>query len=217
MLGPEGVSRALVTRLVEQYPLAVSGFRRRYNADPLDIPHIVRVFPAERDTATIESFPAVFVTETETTGRLDTRRVDSDGERDVYEYRYRKRIFLFVTGDSTDQVDLLRKRLVLATREILLTNKILFDDGEQYIAVDGNTVKESFSDTVADNSGQFFSGAYLELDVTTEETLAAWPAPYGAAEEFVVVIDPTPTLVEFPIVEDDAGQGDIVPFPPEYA
>jgi hypothetical protein len=31
------------------------------------------------------------------------------------------------------------------------------------------------------------------------------------------VIDPTPTLVEFPIVEDDAGQGDIVPFPPEYA
>lgn len=190
MLGPEGVSRALITRLVDEYPAALTGFRERYGASVNDIPDILRVYPAERDVLSIESFPAVFVTESETTGRLDTRQLDSStGEEDTYTFRYRKRIFIFVTGDAVDPLDLLRKRLILATREILLTNKILYKEGGQYAAVDGNTVRESFSDTVADRSNQFLSGAYLELDVVTEEVLAAWPPPSPYPTEFVIAPD----------------------------
>lgn len=189
MLGPEGVSRALIARLVAEYPAVVAAFRTRYAAAPEDIPDILRVYPAERDVLSIESFPAVFVTESETTGKLDTRQLDATGESDLYSFRYRKRIFIFVTGDATDALDLLRKRLILATREILLTNKILYNTGGQYAVIDGNTVKESFSDTVADNANQFLSGAYIELEVVTEEVLAAFPAPPNAhGTEYIVAV-----------------------------
>jgi hypothetical protein len=188
MLGPEGVSRALINRLVAKYPSVIADFRERYNASADDIPTVMRVYPAERDVLSIESFPAVFVTESETTGKLDTRQIEADGESDTYTFRYRKRIFIFCAGDATDPLDLLRKRLILATREILLTDKILYNTGGQYAVVDGNTVRESFSDIVANQSNQFLSGAYLELDVVTEELLAAYPPPSEHGTDFVVPV-----------------------------
>lgn len=186
MLGPEGVSRALVDRLVTEFPDTIAGFRTRYNADEYEIPSVLHVYPTERELLTLMDFPAVFVTELETTGKLDTRQIDADGEEDLYSFRYRKRIFLFCAGDATDLVDLLRKRLALATREILLTNKILYKQDGQYAWVDGNTVRESFSEVSANGSGQFLAGAYIELEVVTEELLSAYPPPSENPTVFVV-------------------------------
>lgn len=191
MLGPEGVARALVTRLREMYPIVLAGFRERYGVDDVVLPEVENIYPAERSLVDIEGFPAIFVTELDTTGKLDTRMIESAEEGDLYLYKYRMRVFVWVVSDSTDSVDLLRKRLVLATREALLANKILHDAGGQYAELDANTLRESFSDTVAGENRELLGGAYLEMEIATQEHLAAWPGPIGAGVSADVALSDT--------------------------
>lgn len=178
VLGAEGVSTAIVTKLREHAPAKITQLRARYGADTATLPMPASLHSTAKDTLSIEEYPAIVCTTVDTTGRIGNRQLSSDGEFDVYQYKYRMRVFVFVTGADTEDTDLLRKRFVLAVREILLTNLILVDGAGQYALMDPNTIKESYSDVAKNDAEQLFAAAYLEFEVTTAESLASFPVTH---------------------------------------
>ena len=178
MLGAEGVSTAIVEKIRAHAPAKITQLRARYSADAATIPMPASLHSTSKDTLSIEEYPAIVCTTVDTTGRLGNRQLSSDGEFDVFQYKYRMRMFVFVTGPGTEATDLLRKRYVLAVREILLTNIIFVDAGGQYAELDPNTIKESYSEVAENDDKQLFAAAYLEFEITTAESLAAYPVPH---------------------------------------
>jgi hypothetical protein len=192
MLGAEGVSTAIKDKAEAAMPAKLAQLRARYSADEWTIPAPASLYSTNKDILSIEQFPSIIVTTVDTTGRIGNRQLGGDGVRDVYQYKYRMRIFVYVTGRDDEATDLLRQRYVLAAREVLLTNKILVDAGGQYAALDPNTVKESYSDVAADEAQMLLAGAYLEFEVTTSESLAAYPVPFPGEAEVIPSVDVLP-------------------------
>lgn len=188
MLGPEGVADAIVNRLRAQYPIKLAELRTRYNATIQELPGIRDVFDVEQDLRSIDMFPCVFLIETETDGRVSNQQIDMDGVEDEYFFRYRMRAFIWSIGEDTAYVARAIRRYILATREILLANKILHDRPGQHAAVDPNTVKESIGDMAVDEAGLRLGMAYVEFEVMTQEAITTYPGR---------LLEPGPTPVEF--------------------
>ncbi|AIZ01701.1 putative structural protein [Arthrobacter phage vB_ArtM-ArV1] len=201
MLGAEGVARALVYRIQARFPAKLAEIRTRLAVDAAELPELNAIYPHEINLRAVNAYPCMSVVEYETTGRIGNRQMDSDGDYDEYSYRYRMRVFIWGMGTDHVGTDLLRKRLTLAAREVLLNDKIFYDQGGQYAELDPATLKESFSDVgdVADN--QFLGGAYLEFEVVTQETLKAYQ---GRVSD-----DPATIIPELGAV----GEGDTHPVP----
>lgn len=176
MLGAEGVSSAIIQKIRDNAEGKIAQLRARYGAAADVLPMPAALYTTDQDVLSIENYPAIICTTVDTTGRIGNRQLSSDGEVDVYQYKYRMRVFVYVTGHDYTDTDLLRKRFVLALREILLTNLILVDEAGQYALMEPNSVKESYSDVASNAASQLLAGAYLELEVTTAESLAAYPA-----------------------------------------
>lgn len=174
MLGPEGVAKALVYRLHERMPAKLAEMRTRLGVDAYELPDLRTMSPTEIDIRAVNDFPAVAVVEFDTTGRLGNQQIDMDAGYEEYVYRYRMRVFVWSMADGHIEVDLQRKRLILAIREILLQGKIIHDDptAGQYAEIDMNTLKESFSDVGSLTEEQLLGGAYIEVEVPTQERLA---------------------------------------------
>lgn len=201
MLGTEGVSRALVYRLLERFPSKMSEIRNRLALEPGELPDIAEIYPHEIPLVAVNAYPCIAVVTYETTGRLGNRQMESDGDFDEYSYRYRMRVFVWGMADNHVETDLLRKRITLAAREVLLNDKIFYDQGGQYAELDPQTLKESYSDIGDFTDSQFLGGAYLEFEVSTQETLKAYQ---GRVSD-----DPATIIPEFGAV----GEGDTHPVP----
>ncbi|AYD81510.1 hypothetical protein HYP71_gp016 [Arthrobacter phage KBurrousTX] len=203
MLGSEGVSRALVYRLMERFPSKLLELRNRLQVDGYELPDVQpeHFYPTEVNILAITTFPCISVVSYETTGRVGNRQFESDALYDEYSYRYRMRVFVWGMGDGEVETDLLRKRLALAAREVLLSGLILHDSNGQYAELDPQTLKESYSDVGERAAAQYLGGAYLEFEVATQETLAA---PQGVVSDQPPTITPGISLV---------GVGDTHPVP----
>lgn len=186
MLGPEGVARSLVGRLVERVPAKLAEIRTRLGVDAHELPNLDAVYATEIDVLAITNFPCMAVVEYDTTGRLGNRQLDIDSVYDEYQYRYRMRVFVWGMANGHVETDLLRKRMILAAREVLLTDKILHNDdaGGQYAETDAGTLRESFSDIGERAERQFLGNAYLEFEVVTQERLYVQVAPAEPAAIF---------------------------------
>jgi hypothetical protein len=197
MLGPEGVADAVVNRLRAQYPPKLAQFRTRYNATVKQLPDIRDVFDVEQDLRSIDMFPCVFVIETETDGRVSNQQIDMDSFGDEYFFRYRMRCFIWTVGEDTAYVARAIRRYILATREILLANKILHDTPGQNAIVDPETIKESTGDIAVDEAGLRLGMAYVEFEVMTQEAIATYPErPFSheGPPHFSTVSQPMPNL-----------------------
>lgn len=178
MLGPEGVARALVNQLYIRMPGKLAELRARLGVDAYELPDMKTLAPTEIDLRAVNDYPALSVVEYDTTGRLGNQQIDMDAGYEEYIYRYRMRVYVWVMADGKTEVDLQRKRLVLAVREILLQEKVIHSDDAagQYAQIDLNTLKESFSDVGSLTESQLLGGAYIEVEVPTQERLA-WLNP----------------------------------------
>jgi hypothetical protein len=201
MLGPEGVADALVNRLRAQYPAKLAQLRTRYSASLRELPEIRDVFDVEQDLRSIDMFPCVFVIETETDGRVSNQQIDMDAFADEYFFRYRMRCFIWTVGEDTAYVARAIRRYILATREILLGNKILHNTPGQNAIVDPETIKESTGDIAQDEAGLRLGMAYVELEIMTQEAIATYPErPYQNEDpvDISTVPSPMPNLPGLP-------------------
>jgi len=192
MLGAEGVATAILQKLETRLPAKVTEFRTRYGTTAAALPMPASLYSTEVDVLSVDKYPAIIVTTVDTTGRIGNRQLQGTGEVDVYQYKYRMRVFLYVTGTDHGPTDLLRKRYALAAREVLLTNLVLVDADGQYALLEPNTVKESYSDVATNQAQLLFAGVYVEFEVTTAESLAAWPEPLPGDVEIVADVGVIP-------------------------
>lgn len=197
MLGPEGVADALVNRLRTQYPSKLAQLRTRYSASIKQLPDIRDVFDVEQDLRSIDMFPCVFVIETETDGRVSNQQIDMDAFGDEYFFRYRMRCFIWTVGEDTAYVARAIRRYILATREILLANKILHEAQGQQAVVDPETIKESTGDIAQDEAGLRLGMAYVEVEIMTQEGISTYPErpnEFEDAPTFSTVPSPMPNI-----------------------
>jgi len=189
MLGAEGVSAAIVKKLETSLPAKITEMRARYGVPAAVLPMPASLYSTEMDVLSIDKYPALIVTTVDTTGKIGNRQFAGTDEVDVYQYKYRMRVFIYVTGKDHGDTDLLRKRYALAAREVLLTNLILVNAGGQYAILEPNTVKESYSDVATNQAQLLFAGVYVEFEVTTAETLAAYPIPIPGELDLTASVD----------------------------
>jgi hypothetical protein len=193
MLGPEGVARALVGRLHERLPDKLAEIRARLGVTAYELPDVLadNIHPTEADVLAIGQYPCIAVVEYDTSGRLGNQQTDLDAGHEEYQYKYRMRIYAFGMADGYVETDLLRKRLILAIREILLQDKVVHNDvaGGQYAEVDSNTLRESFSDVGSVEESQLLAGGYIEVEIASQERLA-WRIPAFSEVPPVMTVAP---------------------------
>lgn len=173
MLGHEGVVRALTIRLRERLPQMVAQLRAEVGADLFDLPNIPpeQIHPSEVDAVGKGLFPVFMVTQDGTGLQQSTRQVDVFADHDEYQFRYRCRVMLWATGDSPEETELQRKRLLLALRQTVLADRILYDNDGESAVVDHGYMREQFSVLAKDGMGKLLAGAYLEIEVVANEIL----------------------------------------------
>lgn len=173
---PLAERRDLVPKLVEPF-------------DVLDLP--------------LDSYPALLVIARETLGmvRVDVDDATANAGQARYLTRYAVRTFGWARARQEDpapgrrgaSTDRARKRLILAVREVYLDHQAvevalggtpdLEPDDDAYVAphavtvtIDERTLRESYSDVVADDDGPV-AAAYLDLEVTLDELVPVRTAP----------------------------------------
>jgi hypothetical protein len=187
MIGSEGVARHVMLTIQNNMPAKLAELRQRLSVSSDELPEVMRYYAHDIDELEVGGFPAVLVTETESTGNLGVREVVFGEQADEYTFEYIMRIYLWAMGDSAGGTALLAKRLVGAVEEILLQNKLIYSghDGDEFAKLDPKHVKHSYSDAAVDGAKHVLSAAYVEVHIATRELLGA-PA----------LIIPTPALSE---------------------
>lgn len=174
MLGHEGVVRALTIKLRQQVPAAVERLSKGLPAgaelpriDPQDI-HATEV-----DVIGKGRFPTLMVVQEGTGIQQSTRQVDVFSDHDEYAFRYRCRILLWATGTGVENTELMRKRLMLALRIALLSDRMIHHDETtgEHAYVDHGYLREQFSELAQDSMGKLLGGGYIEVEVVSHEVL----------------------------------------------
>lgn len=186
MRGPEGAAELAATLLATDLPPRLAALASRLEVDPALIPPPALVLPYDEPNLALEDWPAVFVVVEELL-TLAPAEVHGDAS-ETYRARYRALVYAWVRADGYLEVDLLRKRYVLAIREALLARKSLtpapsygsgaFGAQVPGVVVDPTSLRESLSPPLTDGNGRTIAGAYVAAILTVEEFLAG-PEPLG--------------------------------------
>lgn len=203
MLGHEGVVRALTMKLRERVPPMVEQLRSELQVDARAVPMVQPqdIHGSEVDVIGKGRFPVLMVTQEGTGIQQSTRQVDVFADRDEYEFRYRCRIILWATGESYEHTELMRKRLMLGLRMALLSDRIIYNDGNgEYASIDQGYLREQFSELAQDNMGKLLAGGYIEVEIVANEVLTL--STGGPRAIFEVQTSP---------VQDDPFQDDPAP------
>lgn len=201
MQGPEGAATRAAGWLTTAIPRRLRILETRYGLDPNTIGDPDHVLAHERGPLGVEEWPAVYVLP-QRLDRLELVDVDADGG-ETYRCTYALRVLAWVRAEDYATTDLLRKRYVLAIREALLERKALkvadsvyVGDPDADLAVDPSSLREDYSEVLADDAGRTIAGAWLDVNVTVTEALPG-PAPLGTADTIAVdgtALAPHPAL-----------------------
>jgi hypothetical protein len=180
MLGPEEVTRTLVRRLRTAMPDRLTMLRARYDTTLAKLPDVAKIEPDELDVMTLEDFPAIFAVPLDTSGRLDNRQTETTGDYDEYSFTYNMRIFVYARSGDYKTTSLLTKRYTLAVRECLLAGKQL-TEGDENLTIEPKTLRESYSQvSQLPDSKKYLSGAYLDVQIVSEERIYSTIEPVEA-------------------------------------
>lgn len=193
MIGLEGAAEHLRAGLAARLPAKLTDLEERYELAAGALPHPKRYTAHELPAVGLEDWPTIMVVGTETLPGW--RHVDTtDAGAAVYAIRYRLRVFTFVRGDTFETTDLVRKRTVLAVREVLV-ERLAIDADLGF--VDVTTIRESYSDVAPDpEAGATVAAAYTELELVLAEAADA-PPPLGVIAAFdldTATLPPHPAL-----------------------
>lgn len=175
MLGSAGITEGLVLHIREHMPRTLQHIRDEQAVAVADLPDMKHVYPHAANTISTSEFPALFVEERETTGRLGNRETDDSADWDEYSFRYRYRIWVWVVGTSEGRVSLQVKRHVQALEMALLQDKQIHDDGKDSARVDPGVIRHSYSEAARDQDRNMVAGAYVETEIVTQERMPAYP------------------------------------------
>lgn len=180
MNGPEHAAKVVTDELARLMPATVARIEERLGLPEGAIPAPARYADHELIRIELDEWPAVFVV---AQGVTDVTRVDVTAGELVYAVSYPVRVFVMARGDGWDDTDLIRKRLVLATREVLL-------GVQSTAAIDERTYRESYSDVAIDSDrNATIAGAYIEVVVTLHEVIAD-PPPLAHANTITAILHP---------------------------
>lgn len=186
MIGPEGVTRSVVTRLQQRMGPKMAELRAKYSATVGELPDVQFISPDEFDPLSIEKFPAIMVFANRTTGRIDSRQTDVDIAYDEYSFAYEIKAYMYARGDTEGLTSRLTARLALGVREVLLEAKMFpvedYDDGT--LELDPTTLAENFTGAGRSMPSEKFIGS-SELTVNIRST-----------ERLNSVLEDTPVRVE---------------------
>lgn len=179
MDGPEGAAARLGLWLEHRLPVRLAMVRVRLDLDEAQLPAPAAVLGYDKLTLGVEEWPAVLVVGDQLR-RLRLLEVDPITGAEHYAATYALRVFAMVRGDGELDVDLVRKRYVIAVREALLERKTLGElppydaapvAGDGRFAVNPASITESYSDLAPTESGATIAGAWLAVEVTVQEAL----------------------------------------------
>ncbi len=178
MLGPEGVARAVTARLKSNLPPTIVRLREKYAVDAraLPAPDPDNIHPNEEDVIDIGSFPAMMVTIRDTGGRTaPVKNSDVEGRYTEYHFRYRVRLYFYVSATDYGPTAVLRFRYIEAIRETLFRNLSLYATSSEAVNIDELTWAEELEGGIGSLEGaaQLIGSGAITFEVTTTERLEA--------------------------------------------
>lgn len=173
MLGFEGVCELLAHRLELQMPPKVSEMLGRYHLATPDLPVPSLYARQQRARIELHEYPSIEVIARDAGTPLIKDRGDGTI---VLQIPYVCRIFLEVRGNTFDETDLRRKRLLLGIVEVLTAAPVLQASPSAWI--DLTRIRQSLSEVGTASSGENRSvaAAFVEVTVMVEEMTEPSPA-----------------------------------------
>jgi len=166
MIGPEGATVAVATRIANLMPDKLIELRERLADEKLPEVNSVTAFDDHR--IPMQKWPAIMVVPQDTPKMT---MAGTNGVEEKWSTRYVMRAFVWVRGADKLNVAINRYRITLALREVLLASR-RFGDFE----LDVTTFRESFSDVMDIKNEGTIAGAWIQFDMTSEETLTTGTA-----------------------------------------
>jgi len=166
MIGPEGATKAVAERVADLMPDKLVELRERLADDKLPEVNSITAFDDHR--IPMNKWPAIMVVPQDTPKMT---MAGTNGVEEKWTPRYVMRAFVWVRGSDQLNVALNRYRITLALREVLLASRV-FDQFE----LDVTTFRESFSDVMDVKNEGTIAGAWIQFDMTSEETLTTGTA-----------------------------------------
>lgn len=176
MIGPEGAAQAVAERLAAALPGRLAELRTRYTVTAAELPDPALVEPHDRIRRPLEDWPAVLVLVQQLARFTPTDRPSAGGETWVARYPFR--VYLWLRAEDDVDVDLLRKRYVLAVREVLLARRSLMDTAGpagDVPNVDPLALTEDYGPVALDENGNTIAAAYVAADILIAEEVTPLP------------------------------------------
>lgn len=183
ILGPEAAAASLAARLADQLPTKLDELATRYEAEPATLPHPAVVAAHDRLRLPVEDWPAVLVLVQELSRITPVDRPQDGGETWVGRYPFR--VYLWLRGDDDAGVDLLRKRYVLAVREVLMARRSLIDPTSDAAGtatpagdvpvIDALALREDYGPVALSDAGATVAPAWVGADVLIAEEVPRLP------------------------------------------
>lgn len=187
MLGAEGVKTAVLTRLHQMMPTALTVRRGITGATEAELPGVAHYFPYADVAASTDMYPLVTVTAEGTNGELTNQRSRVGSVVECYEFEYTilVRAYALVESQAGEPAARLQvERLALAAREALLGDTTLDVAGEDEAEVSFARWAEEYEVNGDPERGIWEAQAVLAVPVSTVEYLDR--APYIAARQAVL-------------------------------
>lgn len=193
MIGPEGAAEALTSYLAARLPDKLAAIRARLDVGEV-VPDPAVVEAHDRYRLGVEEYPAVLVVVDTLSSFTVTGRGDDGSEQ--YVARHPFRAFVWVRAQDDRAADLLRKRYVLAVREVLLERRAVVDyrrdvngtilhASSSTAVVDPLTLTEDYGPVAMDEAGGTLAPAFVSLDVLIGEQLDP-PPPLGVMNTYAI-------------------------------
>lgn len=186
-------AKTLVSRYFEaDLPSRIIKFRNHWNlsAEELPLPKTYEVWAPE-SLEHIQGLPSLY------TIILSTRSMEREGYTQVldpiYNVTYVARTYVWVKNDNKDLTVQARDGLMTVMRTAMLDRQCLkkwnnqVDHLRTAVAFDEGTLREEFSDMIAQKGERSAAGGYLEYDLTIQEIVTR--DVIGVVEEFEVEAD----------------------------
>lgn len=181
MLGPEGVARAVASKVSKGHLNIVKRLRARHGLDENDLPALSDVFPGppgDRAEKGAGDYPYAYITIRDNTGRLGNRENPPTGVQDQYQETYNVEVTILAMGNTPEAAVLLMHRLALAVRDGVRLDRLIdkLPDGDS-AEVGMRDYRAAYFDAVTTANGGCEAAARLTFPVTTTENLltdAAW-------------------------------------------
>ena len=208
MMGPEGVTEAMVAHIRRGMPLALAQIRAQRNLTELQLPPLAQITGYAPQQLTLAMLPCLALDVEDTTGRIDTRRVVDGAEYDQYQRVYRVNARVWVAGANEPDTKRAMHRYALAAREgfqIYRRVDQLVPKNDSLEIMTRQT-RETYHGS-AEQSGRFIASASFLVYARAEE-LVPIPQRLGSGKP------PTAGSIEVGVGGGSAGkdpQGNLVP------